>query len=87
MLFAISFLLFVIHTALLVKQPTLRWVGWALFALYYVALILFGDLMRSVFNMEEGSKTFFAFIGAFYTLTPLLLAEATGKILGRKKAA
>lgn len=87
MLFAISFLLFVIHTAILLKNSKFRWVGWALFALYYGVIILSGDLMRSVFDMEEGSKTFFAFIGAFYTLVPLLLAEGTGKILGTKKAA
>ena len=84
MLFAISFLLFIIYTVILLKNKNLRWVGWVLFAVYFGVIVLFGEALTAVFNMEEGSKTFFMFLAVLYTVTPLLLAEAASKLIGRK---
>lgn len=84
MLFTISFLLFVIYVAILLKNKNLRWVAWLLFAVYFGVIVLFGDMLKAVFDMEDGSRTFFMFLAVLYTAVPLLLAEATAKVLGRK---
>ena len=85
MLFAISFILFAIYVAISIRNKSLRWIGWVLFAVYFLVLVLFGDLLRSVFDMEEGSRTFFIFIAVIYTALPLALAEGTARLLGSKK--
>ncbi len=86
MLFAAAFILFAIHVALIVKARKLKWIGWALFALWFATIVLFGDLLKAVFGMEEGSRTFFTFLAVIYTFIPLALAEGTGKLMSRKSA-
>ncbi len=86
MLFAIAFILFAIHVALIVKARKMKWVGWLLFAVWFATIVLFGDLLKAVFDMEEGSRSFFMFLAVIYTFIPLALAEATGKLMSRKSA-
>ena len=86
MLFALSLILFVVYTAILVKAPRERWMAWGLSALYFLILVLFGDFLRGVFGMGESAKTFFYFIAVVYAAVPVLLAEITARLLGRKAA-
>ena len=86
MLFAIAFILFIIHVTLILKARKLRWIGWLLFALWFATIVLFGDLLKAVFDMEEGSRTFFTFLAVIYTIIPLAMAEGTGKLMSRKSA-
>ncbi|PZP57110.1 MAG: hypothetical protein DI586_01405 [Micavibrio aeruginosavorus] len=84
MLFAIAFILFAIHVALIVKARKMKWVGWLLFAIWFASIVLFGDILKAVFDMEEGSRTFFTFLAVIYTIIPLAMAEGTGKLINRK---
>lgn len=85
MLFAIAFILFVIHVALILRARKLRWIGWLLFAVWFATIVLFGDLLKAVFDMEDASRSFFMFLAVIYTFIPLALAEGTARLMFRGK--
>ncbi len=74
-------MLFLVDTLILIKNRNLRWVGWALAAAYFMVLVLFGDLMRAAFDMDDDSRIFFWAIAVIYTVLPLALASAFVRLL------
>lgn len=85
MFFIISFLIFIIYTAFLLRRRQLRWIGWALSALYFLIIVLFGSALQAVFNIEQSSQTFFMFLAFVYSLTPLVAGEIVDHFMKRKQ--
>lgn len=85
MLFVLSFIVFVVYTALLFTAPALRWIGWVASAVLFALIALGGEALQGIFNMEQDSNTFFYFIAVFYSVVPLIAGEIVARFMGGRK--
>ncbi len=81
MLFSLSLALLVVYVLILLKDKDYRWLGIALAGLYFVVIVVFGDMLRSVFNLEHDSKTFFLAVAFVYSIVPVLAGEVVARFL------